>query len=156
MDPTTFFSGAGGEVDECSLLLRFFGDNLDPDAVSAMLGVDSTESFRKGDLVKEGESARRATGAWLLDCEKTTDTVDGQVMLLFGDLTDDLGIWESLAESYVAEIKCHLFLRRWNRATILSQSTIEAVGARHLRLHFDIYTPHQLWRSLSSEGKLPQ
>src|SRR5690606_24011946 len=106
---------AGGEVDECSLLLRFFGDDLDPDAITALLGVPPTIAARKGEPLSNSTVTRPArTGMWLLDCERTDDTPDSQVELLFGDLADDLVVWNKLAEAYLAELKCHLFLRRWN------------------------------------------
>ena len=146
MDVATFFSGAGGEVDECSLLLRFFGDELEPEAITALLGAPPTLACRKGDAVPR-PPLPAPSGRWLLECEQTTDTLDHQIMLLFGDLTDDLSVWESLAQNHKAELKCHLFMRRWNRGTVLLAETVEAIGARHLQLVFDIYTPHELWQS---------
>ena len=86
-----FWSGGGGEVDECSLLLRFFGDDLNPDLISSLLGVPATEAYRKGDQVSKPSGAYTVpTGQWLLQCEETTDSADHQVSLLLADLTNDL------------------------------------------------------------------
>jgi hypothetical protein len=134
--PEEFNSGAGGEVDECALLLRFFGDDLDPGTITALLGVEPTEACRKGDPVRCS-----STGRWLLDCEKTVDTPDSQLKLLLSDLTDDLSIWRRLTESFSAEIKCHLFLRRWTRGTIFSSDSLALLAERGLRLHIEVYTP---------------
>ena len=131
---------AGGEVEECSLLLRFFGDDLEPDKITALLGVAPTTAARKSEEVTLWSKPKPAhTGMWLLDCERTDDTPDNQVQLLFGDLADELSIWTDLAASYTAELKCHLFLKRWNRGTIFLPETMSAIAARHLSLNLDIY-----------------
>jgi hypothetical protein len=134
--PNEFYSGAGGEVDECSLLLRFFGDDLDPETITALLGVDPTDACRKGDPVRASH-----TGRWLLDCERTSDTPDSQIKLLMSDLTDELDVWQRLAASFSAEIKCHLFLKRWTRGTIFSTESLTLLTERGLRLHVEVYTP---------------
>jgi hypothetical protein len=137
-----FYSGAGGEVDECSIMLRFLGDDLEPDLITELLGVPATLSYRKGDLCcSEGRPLNRPTGFWLLDCERTTDTADNQIQLLLkNDLPIDLTIWRSLTESFIAELRVHLFLARWSRGTILAANTIELLAHRGLRLQFDIYS----------------
>jgi hypothetical protein len=40
---------AGGEVDETSVSLCFFGDTLDPDEISNLLDCRPTNSYRKSD-----------------------------------------------------------------------------------------------------------
>jgi hypothetical protein len=130
-----FYSGTGGEVDECSLLLRFFGDGLDPDAITALLGVPPTRSQRKG----ERKNLLQDTGVWLLECERTTDTADNQIKLLLSDLADDLAVWQRLSDTYSAEIKCHLFLQRWTRGAIFAAETLAELAARKLRLHVEVY-----------------
>ena len=41
---------AGGEIDECSVSLRFFGNDLDPNLMTTIMGIDPTISYRKGDI----------------------------------------------------------------------------------------------------------
>lgn len=48
VDPATLIS-VGGPVDDVKVHLRLFGDDLIPDEVSAQLGAEPTEAFRKGD-----------------------------------------------------------------------------------------------------------
>lgn len=131
-------SGAGGLVDRCSLTLRFFGDQLDPDCVTALLGVEPTNSQRKGD----GKRRMLDTGRWILACEETADTVDNQIRLLLGDLTDDLRIWQQLCSDFNASLMVDLILRRWARGTMLSAETIQSLADRTLKLQIEIYAPH--------------
>lgn len=144
-----FYSGAGGEVDECSIMLRFFGEDLEPATITALLGVPATSSYRKGDACcSNGKRLNWPTGFWVLDCERTTDTADNQIQkLLQHDLPVDLTIWRSLTQSFIAEMKVHLFLARWARGTILAANTIQLLAERGLRLHFDIYS-----KRLPAEG----
>jgi hypothetical protein len=138
---TDFYSGAGGEVDECSIMLRFFGDDLEPDSITATLGVPPTGTCRKGELRSSGKPGLWHTGYWLLDCERTADTADNQIRLLLeNDLPADLQIWRSLAGRFIAEMKVHLFPARWARGTILTSQTIQMLAERGLRLHLDIYS----------------
>jgi Domain of unknown function (DUF4279) len=56
---------AGGEVDECSVSLGFFGDDLDPDAITTILGICPTKSYRKGDIFRGKTFDRLQTsGNW--------------------------------------------------------------------------------------------
>jgi hypothetical protein len=104
-----FYSGAGGEVDECWITLRFLGDNLEPDPITALLGVDPTSSCRMGEPPSNGRTGPGHTGYWVLECERTTDSADHQIQLLLReDLPHDLGIWRSLSLHFVAELKINL------------------------------------------------
>jgi hypothetical protein len=44
----TFYSGCGGEVDACQLMLRFFGDDLEPELFYQIVGRDADSSAPKG------------------------------------------------------------------------------------------------------------
>lgn len=130
-------SGVGGLVDRCSLTLRFFGDQLDPDCVTALLGVEPTDSQRKGDR----KPRTLDTGRWILDCEETTDTVDNQIRLLLGDLTDNLRVWQQLGSDFSSSLMISLILRQWTRGTMLSAQTIQSLADRALKLQIEVYAP---------------
>jgi Domain of unknown function (DUF4279) len=58
---------AGGDVDETSVSLRFFGDDLDPDEISKLLNCQPTVGYRKGDVMPDSRRRKIAgTGSWLL------------------------------------------------------------------------------------------
>src|SRR5437870_10632648 len=105
---------AGGTVDESRLMLRFFGDDLDPVLVSSKLGSQPTDSCRKGDLHRTGRILEK-TGRWLLERERTAEPVAGCLMQLLGCLTDDLAVWKELTQRFHADLRCHLIAKRWNR-----------------------------------------
>ncbi|MGH8138704.1 MAG: hypothetical protein ACREVV_10990 [Steroidobacteraceae bacterium] len=49
---------AGGEVDEYHICLRYYGDELNPDELSAVLGRKPTSSSLKGDIVLKNDRTR--------------------------------------------------------------------------------------------------
>jgi hypothetical protein len=145
MNRETFYSGAGGEVDECAVTLRFFGEDIDPNAITAALGIAPTQAARRGKQYRGRFEAQK--GLWLLSHDRSAETADHQIQRLFASLSSDLRVWSLLSSQYYAEIKCDLFLEQWCRATILCRETIAAIACRGLQLQVDIYTPHDLYWS---------
>jgi hypothetical protein len=92
----------GGHPDRATLCLRVCGDNLDPDAVTRILGHASTRSQRKGQpvLSKSGDTKRIArTGSWLLDQPVTGDrTLEDEIESLLRRLPQDAQAWAELRE----------------------------------------------------------
>jgi hypothetical protein len=132
---------AGGEVDEYHICLRLFGDDLDPDAISATLGATPTSACRKGDIFRGKVSERvERTGRWLLNLpEKPGEPFEPQIEELLGRLTQDLGVWRALTEKYKVDIFCGVWLRNWNRGMALSPALMQRLAERGLELGLDIY-----------------
>src|SRR5215468_8438271 len=95
MDEKNLVWLAGGTVDESRLMLRFFGDDLDPDFDSQRLGSPPTDSCRKGDLHRKGR-IRERTGRWGLETARTPEPVAECLMQMFASLTNDLAVWKEL------------------------------------------------------------
>ena len=131
----------GGEVDEYHICLRFFGDDLDPDVVSSMIGAQPTSSCRKGDLFR-GKVAERVerTGKWLLSLpEKQGESFEPQIDALLDALTQDLAVWRELTRKYKTDLLCGVWLRRSNRGMGLSPRLMARLAERGLHLGLDIY-----------------
>ena len=56
--------------------LRFMGDGLEPDRVSAVLGTEPTLAYRKGEIYKRsrGHEVRGRSGLWLLSTRRQFDS----------------------------------------------------------------------------------
>lgn len=94
-----------------SVSLRFFGDDLDPDKVSRLLGSPPTDSARRGDLVQlRTRSFTAPSGSWRLSTEQSTDDIETQLVAMFGRLTDHLSVWQSLTSRFDADLFCKVFL----------------------------------------------
>jgi hypothetical protein len=123
--------------------LRFFGDDLVPDEVSALLGALPTNCEIKGGQSQPNAGGRTftaRTGSWRLRVDdRRPGDLDGQILELLGKLTSDLGVWRELAERFRVDVFCGLFLDEGNEGISLAPSTLHALGERGILLDFDIY-----------------
>jgi Domain of unknown function (DUF4279) len=108
----------GGEVDESSVSLRFFGDDLDPDVITIMLGISPTKSYRKGDVFRGKTFDRIQTiGSWRYHhtwrCKDFS--LEDQLNSLFDLLPVDLDILRELTTKFQSDLFCGLWLKQWNR-----------------------------------------
>jgi hypothetical protein len=132
---------AGGSVDACSVTLRFFGEDLDPDEVTQLLGVDPSGAYRKGDIFRGKKYDRvQKTGSWRFTIEKLAGVeLEDQINELLDQLPSDLGIWRELTKRFEADLFCGLWMKRWNRCLDFAPQTLLKMGERGLILQFDIY-----------------
>lgn len=90
--------------------LRIFGDELDPEGVSALLGGVPTHSHRK-DEVGDGDTSPAGTGTWVLEAALPDSAeIEEAVADLFGRLTSDLDEWATLSAEFAVDIRCELEL----------------------------------------------
>ena len=139
-DESRVIAHVGGPVDETSITLRVFGDNLDPDEVTAQLGVQPTSHCRKGDVFRGKQYDRiEKTGRWLLARPHVTDNVDAIIQRLLKDLPDSLEIWQTLHSKFKIDLFLGIWLRDWNRGFSLIPKTLRMLADRELEIGFDIY-----------------
>jgi len=122
------------------LSLRFFGEDLQPDELTQLLGAQPTQSHIKGDLSPSGRTQR--TGAWWLRMEdREPGDLEAQVVSLFAGLTDDLAVWADLNARYQGDVFCGLFMESANEGLGLTPEMLLMIGQRGLRLGLDLYDP---------------
>jgi hypothetical protein len=132
---------AGGEVDSCSVCLRVFGDDLDPDVVSALLGAKPTSECRKGDIHRGKRYDQiEKQGKWLLALDHVPGVpLDDLINRLLDRVTNELAVWRELDERFRVDLFCGLQLELWNRGLVRSPGTLQRVAERGLKLGLDIY-----------------
>jgi hypothetical protein len=90
--------------------LRIFGDDLDPDGVSALLGGVPTFAYRKGET-PDGDVLPAATGAWVLETSLSdSDELEEHVTTLLAKLTGDPDEWATLSAEFAVDLRCDLEL----------------------------------------------
>ncbi len=130
----------GGEIDAASVTLRFFGDALDPDDLSRILGAQPTLCRRKGEVIPDRDGRVAETGSWLLSSQQQSKKPLGdQIEALFARLTDDLEVWRQLSSMYRGDLFCGVWSEHFNRGFELSPELLQRIAARGLRVGFDIY-----------------
>lgn len=141
IDEPKFVLELGGKVDESSVTLRFFGDDLNPDELTQILNCQPTEAYKKGYVVTTTIKPRTIkTGTWFLTIERNSDqTLEEQISELLEKLPTDLKIWEELAERFESSIYCGAWLKNWNRDVWFSSDLFRELADRRLSIGLAIY-----------------
>jgi hypothetical protein len=123
--------------------LRVLGDSLDPEDVTALLGIAPSRAHRRGDLLRHGTREVPArTGSWVYSrgFEHTEEwNLDSAITALLADLPDDPAIWDRLTNEYRADVFCGLFMGAQNQQAELRPATLARLTERQLSLALDIY-----------------
>jgi hypothetical protein len=141
----------GGPVGKSSAGLRIWGDDLDPDEITRLLGCEPTRTRRKGEDVRGKRSTRTAwTGSWHLksDLPRSAELA-AHISALLDRTTDDLATWAALASRYRMDVFCGLFLTAWNQGLKLPPDLLRRLGKRGIPLGIDVYA------CLDEEGDHP-
>ncbi|HEL7724983.1 TPA: DUF4279 domain-containing protein [Stenotrophomonas maltophilia] len=128
--------------DHSLVTLRFFGDGLLPEEVSALLGATPTASHHKGQELRGNQSGTvriARTGGWRLDAERREpEDLEAQIFEILDQLTGDLAVWQDLAR-FRPDLFCGLFMGSSNDGVSLSPRALLALGERGIELGLDIY-----------------
>jgi hypothetical protein len=94
----------GGPIDRIRVTLRVVGEDLDPEAISTLLGCTPTHAEKKGVPVVQSNGTRiPKRGRWSLELNsEECDEWDLEelVKALLDKLPGDLTLWRSLAAYY--------------------------------------------------------
>ncbi|MBW1884364.1 MAG: DUF4279 domain-containing protein [Deltaproteobacteria bacterium] len=122
--------------------LRVFGDSLEPEEVSALLGRDPTRCHRKGDpMGGKGAAAVEPTGAWILDSALSEKAeIEEHVETLLSSVSNDSDEWDQLTSLFSASILCSAFLDQYNEGFEVSPRLARSLADRGLVIAFDIYS----------------
>jgi hypothetical protein len=127
--------------------LRFMGDRLEPDKLTAILGVAPTTAYRKGEVYKRsrGHEVRGRTGLWLLSSKGFAPVTDLDnhlrylLSILFpGGCDDKLGMLRDLMreEQLKADVGCFWYGKSGAAFPVIP----EELRAAFARLPADIET----------------
>lgn len=131
----------GGPVGKVSAGLRIWGDDLDPDEITRLLGCEPTRTRRKGEEVRGKCSTRTAwTGSWHLksDLPRSAELA-AHISALLDRTTDDPTTWAALGSRYRVDVFCGLFLTAWNQGLELPPDLLRRLGERGITLGIDVY-----------------
>lgn len=129
-------------IGSTTLTIRLFGDELDPDEVSNLLGAQPSSSNRKG-AVRQSASGRsivERTGYWRYKAqERKPGDLSAQIRETFGQMTADLEVWRMLSRRFAGDCFCGLFMSETNEGLVLEPEVLDILTARGLTLMLDIY-----------------
>ena len=131
----------GGDVDEVTVSLRVAAPDLDPSAITGLLGTKPTFAARKGDRRPSGNGeVVQRTGIWSLHLQESPEWHLGDAIdALLAKLPADLNIWRKVASVGDIDLFCGLHLRAWNRGLELTPAQLGRLAERGIALSIDIY-----------------
>lgn len=132
-----------GPFGHSQTTLRIYGDSLDPDDVTRLLGCEPTVSERKGEHVvgpKTGAVRVARTGSWRLQATRTEpEDLPVQIDELLGKLTSDMSAWAKVGEACRIDLFVGLFMNSGNNGLSISPMHLRALGERGIELGLDVY-----------------
>ena len=127
----------GGSVDQVSVSLAIYADDLEPETVTSLIGCSPTRAHRKGD--RRGTTVARIGGWFMTENGTAPETVDEVVGRLLEKLPDDTELWRQLATRYDLQLRLGLHVLNWNRGFSLPKELLQRLARMELSLDFDIY-----------------
>jgi hypothetical protein len=131
-------------ISETTVCLRFFGDDLNPDDLTARLGRAPTASTIKGQTItakKTGFTRIAKTGSWRFEAERRVPgDLEAQIREVFGALTADLTVWRDLAK-YEPDLFVGLFMKEGNEGVDISAEALGLLSSRGVSIDLDVYGP---------------
>ncbi len=134
-----------GPVSKSALSLGFWGNDVDPEEISKLLGGEPTVGVAKGGTWQTGTGVLKTarTGSWRRRIERSQPAdLSSQLAAALEALTDDLAIWQGLSSRHRGRVFCGLFLREPNEGLILDPDVMRKISERGLSLDLDIYAAH--------------
>ena len=123
--------------------LRVFGDDLEPEEVSRLLGCEPSAWERRGQRIIGGFTGNvriATTGSWRLSAVKRVPgNLDAQIDELLSKVSQDLGVWKDIADRFRVDLFCGLFMDGPIEGISVSASSLASLGSRGIELVLDIY-----------------
>lgn len=120
--------------------LRFFGETLDPDEITRLLGKLPSDAERKGDVVGPRKNRVARQGSWRLNAvDREPGDLAAQVDEILAGTTTDLAIWKQLAQTHQVDLFCGVFLTSSNEEVRVAPAALSKLGERDIQLSLDIY-----------------
>jgi hypothetical protein len=137
------------QIERSLASLRIIGDEVDPAAITRLMGVEPSRSSKKGDEVigkVTGQGRIERTGSWSLIAEpRTPEDLDGQIAELLDRLPNDLVIWKDLSQRFRVDLFCGIFMKEGNEGMTISSQSLLLLGERLITLDLDIYSNKSEW-----------
>ena len=130
----------GGPIDDASASLNIYGENLEPEEITRMLGLSPTHSHRRGER-RRPDGPQFSTGAWLhrVDSDVAPDAPDRALGSLLDRLPSDRSLWIGITQRYEVRIFFRIGFEGWNKGFTLSAHNIQRTADLGVRLDFDLY-----------------
>jgi hypothetical protein len=129
----------GGPIDEIGVCFAVYGEELDPDRVTALLGCPPTSSHRRGEQ-RGPRNPPFMKGAWLLAVRgRAPRQVEELTVELMDRLPRDEKMLQRVRDVYEVQLRIALHLGGFNEGFELSPGVVEKIAKLRVPVLFDIY-----------------
>jgi len=130
----------GGLPDECGVTLAIYGDDLDPDEITHLLGVRPTRAHRQGDRPKPDSRFSFPQGAWFLERRGTAPVGPDELTNAVLDLLPtDPERWRPIWDRFDIQVCYRLHFSGWNKGFALPRELVARIAAIGALMSLDIY-----------------
>ncbi len=129
----------GGLVDQSSVSLCLYGEDLDPNEITSVLGLAGDRMHRRGDTRREGTSPFQR-GSWAILEEGSAPLGPEELLARIAErVPSDPVIWADLGKRFDLQVRFGIHQSDWNRGFDLSQRSVRFLERIGASLVFDIY-----------------
>jgi hypothetical protein len=130
----------GGPIDEISVTLAIYRDELVPREISRILGVEPTSCHLRGERRGPFRSPPYQSGAWFLK-ERGREVESAEVIVdrLFKRLPEDPAIWGDLKLQHDIQLRFGLHMTGWNKGLSISLELLTRIVEIGASVELDIY-----------------
>jgi hypothetical protein len=130
----------GGLPDECSVSLCLYGEDLRPNEVTALLGVEPTDSFERG-YRRKPHSRPMHHGGWFFQARgqppQGPDDLARSVLTRFSVPPET---WAAARQRYKVELRVGVHVAAgWNKGFSLTPTTLNLIAMTGAEVGFDLY-----------------
>jgi len=140
------------ETSNVRVSLSVVGEDVDPEAVSDLLGSPPDRSHRLGDFGSSDPDGSPVPprGHWGISTEgriPEDEPLSRHVQSLLDRVTANVPTWRELADKYSCRIFVGWFMAQRNEMVSLDPELLGALAERQLRLEVDLYCPDELTKA---------
>jgi len=125
---------------EISVLFELRGSELEPEKITALLGIIPTKTWRVNDLVHPKAGVRRKSNGWSLksQLDQSAD-LDEHIKSIFEELQPS---WQSLVEickQYDAMISCTVYRYKLTPSIYFDKDIVRKTAELNAQIDVDLY-----------------
>lgn len=125
--------------------ITVFGESVDPDEITGLVGAPPDRSHRVGDLVSPNRNSvsTHRRGLWSISTEGRLDAsahLSDHIRDLLERVTGDAGVWSVLAARHSTRVFVGWFMHRGNEGAHVESDVLMELGRLSLQLDFDLYS----------------
>jgi hypothetical protein len=141
-----------------AMRIEITAEDLDPDQITALLGVRPTVQHKRGEPVFGRDGTPRPPrkfGRWAIRMEANeSDEWDANeaAKLLTAKFATDPGVWRAISERARLRLTLALFLENFNQGFSLEPAVLNWLSSRNVTLDIDIYEGDRDTEQDSSPG----